>query len=299
MATKDSPDDVAAHWVAHIDRAPLTEQETQELETWLQADIRHKGAFLRSQAVWHATERAKALYTPTLAPSQRAHRPSRRAFMSAAVAASVAACVIPVESGEASTRYKTQKNILHCENTKQRQIVLDCYTQLEEKSEQTSLLMGQCFITDKHRCVRTQNLRFVLDGSLLLTKGSSYDNAVVVNGTATMQGHRLKERKHLSVGAQVTVTPQGRLHFSTVDQDTLARLTAWTQGQVSLATETLSEATDIFNRYNQKQLVPSFRLADMRLSGLFDLNRPDVFAQAVKAILGGRITEDAHHIFLE
>lgn len=299
MATKDSPDDVAAHWTARLDRGCLTEQEKDELETWLQADIRHKGAFLRSQAIWHATDRAKALYSPTLSLPQSTDRPSRRAFMSAAVAASIAAFFIPAESGEASTRYSTQKNILHCGETKQRQMVLDCYTQLEDKSEQTSLLMGQCFIADRRRCVKTQNLRFVLNGSLLLSKGSSYDNAVVVDGTAIMQGHRLNERKHLSSGAQVTVTPQGRLHFSTVDQDTLARLTAWTQGQVSLATETLSEATDIFNRYNQKQLVPSFRLADMRLSGLFDLNRPDVFAQAVKAILGGRIKEDTHHIFLE
>ncbi|KXV70098.1 DUF4880 domain-containing protein [Acetobacter cerevisiae] len=299
MATKDSLDDVAARWVVRIDRGSLTEQEKDDLETWLQTDIRHKGAFLRSQAVWHATDRAKALYSPTLNLPQHKQRPSRRAFMSAAAAASVAAFFIPAESGEASTRYSTQKNILHCENGKQRRIVLDCYSQLEDKSEQTSLLMGQCFITDRHRYVKTQNLRFVLDGSLLLTKSSSYENAVVVDGTAIMHGHRLNEHKHFSVGAQVTVTPQGRLHFSTVDQDTLARLTAWTQGQVSLATETLSEAADIFNRYNQKQLVPSFRLADMRLSGLFDLNRPDVFAQAVKAILGAHIKEDAGHIFLE
>ncbi|WP_406239083.1 DUF4880 domain-containing protein [Acetobacter orientalis] len=299
MATEDSLDDVAAHWVARIDRRALTPREQHELQSWLQADIRHKGAFLRSQAIWHATDRAKALYSPTLSLPHHTHLPSRRAFISTAVAASVAAFFVPAKSGEASTYYSTQKNILKCQATKQRQIILDCTTQLEDKSEQTSLLLGRCFITDTQRCVKTHTMRFLLNGSLLVTKGPTYESAVVVTGTAFLQGQRLGERKRLAAGAHVTMTPQGRLHFSTVEQDTLERWIAWTQGQVSLATETLSEATDIFNRYNQKQLVPSFRLADMRLSGLFDLNRPDVFAAAVKAILGGHVREDPHHIFLE
>ncbi|OUJ03615.1 FecR family protein [Acetobacter cibinongensis] len=299
MATEDTFDDVAAHWVAHIDRRALTQREQQDLQDWLDADIRHKGAFLRCQAIWHATDRVKVLYTPTLTLPQRTYTPSRRTFFSTAVAASIAACFVPTKSGEASTYYSTHKNILKCQVTKQRQIILDCATQLEDKSEQTSLIGGRCFITDAQRCVKMHTMRFLLDGSLLVTKSPSYQSAVVVTGTAVLQGQKLGERKRLTPGAQVSLTPKGRLHFSTLDQETLERWTAWTQGQVSLATETLSEAADIFNRYNQKQIVPSFRLADMRLSGLFDLNRPDIFASAVKAILGGHVREDAHHIFLE
>lgn len=49
MATEDSLDDVAAHWVAKIDRRPLTQQENQTLQNWLETDIRHKGAFLRAK----------------------------------------------------------------------------------------------------------------------------------------------------------------------------------------------------------------------------------------------------------
>lgn len=299
MATEDTLDGVAANWVARIDRRPLTQHEQQELQDWLDADIRHKGVFLRSQAIWHATDRAKLLYSPTLSLPQRTHMPSRRAFFSTAVAASVAAFFVSTKSSEASTYYSTHKNILKCQVTKQRQIILDCATQVKDKSEQTSLVVGRCFITDTQRCVKMHTTRFLLDGSLLVTKGPSYESAVVIAGTAVLHGQKLGERKRLTPGVQVTITPQGKLHFSNLDQETLDRWTAWTQGQVSLATETLSEAADIFNRYNQKQLMPSFRLADMRLSGLFDLNRPDVFASAVKAILGGHVREDTHHIFLE
>lgn len=100
-------------------------------------------------------------------------------------------------------------------------------------------------------------------------------------------------------GEQILHNPSGQLHFSYLDADALARLSAWTTGQLSLDTQTISEASDIFNRYNQKQIMPSFRLADFRLSGLFDLNRPDVFALAVKTLLGAQIREEGQYIYLE
>ena len=121
-------------------------------------------------------------------------------------------------------------------------------------------------------------------------KDANYEIGLVMDGHASLKGQHPSEYKTLSAGEQITRTAAGQLHFSYLDAEALARLSAWTKGQVSLDTQTISEASDIFNRYNQKQLVPSFRLADYRLSGMFDLNRPDVFALAVKTVLGGKNT---------
>lgn len=299
MVQKDTPDEIAANWVARLDQRPLTQQEQSALQHWLEADVRHKGAFLRNQAIWHATDRAKALYAPTLAMPSIAPRLSRRAFIASAAAASLAAMYIPARTAEASTRYGTLKNILHCQNAPSYKMVLDCYSQLEDHSERTDVLSGRCFVSGMQRLVATQKFRFLLNGSLLVTKTPTSESSIVIDGTAIMHGYRFAERKALSAGAKIVFTPQGKLHFTTVDPETLDRLTAWTQGQVSLETETLSEAADIFNKYNEKQLVISFRAADMRLSGLFDLNRPDIFAHAAQSVLGGRLKEDPHHIFLE
>ncbi|GAN68526.1 hypothetical protein AA0473_0246 [Acetobacter orleanensis NRIC 0473] len=134
---------------------------------------------------------------------------------------------------------------------------------------------------------------------MLLYKDGNYESGIVLEGHASVKGQRNSEYKILSAGEQITRNQTGQIHFSYLDTETLTRLSAWTKGQVSLDTQTISEASDIFNRYNQKQLVPSFRLADYRLSGMFDLKRPDVFALAVKAVLGGEIREDGQHIYIE
>ncbi|WP_264813168.1 FecR/PupR family sigma factor regulator, partial [Gluconacetobacter sacchari] len=56
-----TPDAIAADWVTRMDRAALTAGEQEALNRWLGADIRHRGAMIRAQVVWQATERAAAL----------------------------------------------------------------------------------------------------------------------------------------------------------------------------------------------------------------------------------------------
>lgn len=300
MATEDSPDYVAAQWMARIDRSALTQEEQDALNRWVSADIRHKGAFLRAQAVWQATNKARALHAPY--PARVAHVPrpsSRRAFFGSAVAASVGLFVIASKTGEARTQYTTLKNILHCRQMPEKQLILDCYSHVDDYSELTRIVYGRCLVAGSQRTVKTSRLRFVINGSLLMYKDANYEIGLVMEGHASLKGQHPSEYKTLSAGEQITRTAAGQLHFSYLDAEALARLSAWTKGQVSLDTQTISEASDIFNRYNQKQLVPSFRLADYRLSGMFDLNRPDVFALAVKTVLGGKIHEDGQHIYLE
>lgn len=299
VATEDTPDHVAAHWVTRIDRHPLTQQEQQDLTHWLNADIKHKGAFLRAQAIWHATDRAQVLYTPTLSLPQAAPPLSRRLFISSAVASSVGAFFVPVKSSEASQYYSTGKNILHCPKIGESQVILDCYSQSRDFSEKTEISAGRAYIKAKQRLVKTTHLNFVLTGDLLLSKSTSHESGIVVKGSAIIKGRNFSEHKTLSEGEQILFTRDGKIEFSYLEANTLARLTAWTTGQVSLERETLSEATDIFNRYNQKQLIPSFRLADLRVSGMFDLNRPDIFALAAKTILNAHVREDTRFIYLD
>lgn len=54
-------DDAAAAWVARIDRAPLTPDESDELDAWLAADFRRQGAFAKARAVMVFIDRAGIL----------------------------------------------------------------------------------------------------------------------------------------------------------------------------------------------------------------------------------------------
>ncbi len=45
-----SIDDIAAAWVAREDRAPLPAGDAVARDAWLQADVRHFGAYARAHA---------------------------------------------------------------------------------------------------------------------------------------------------------------------------------------------------------------------------------------------------------
>ena len=87
---KDDFDGIAARWVMRMDRGALGEAEQRELDAWLEADSRHRGAFIRAQAIWCDMDRVAALGGGELmsAPRPRWSAPSFQR------AAAIAACVL-------------------------------------------------------------------------------------------------------------------------------------------------------------------------------------------------------------
>jgi transmembrane sensor len=55
----------AAKWAVRLNERALTAQEQTELDRWLDADTRHRGALLRARAVWADLDRLSALAGPT------------------------------------------------------------------------------------------------------------------------------------------------------------------------------------------------------------------------------------------
>ena len=65
MNTPTNPiDDIAADWVAREDRSTLTRAERARRDAWLDADVRHRGAHVRAQAVWLRAD--CSLYSPSI-----------------------------------------------------------------------------------------------------------------------------------------------------------------------------------------------------------------------------------------
>ena len=58
-------DFAAAEWAVRLNARQLTAQEQTELDQWLDADTRHRGALLRARAVWADLDRLSALAGPT------------------------------------------------------------------------------------------------------------------------------------------------------------------------------------------------------------------------------------------
>ena len=54
-------DEEAANWVVRQHARALAAEEQAELDCWLQADVRHRGALLRARAAWVDLDRLAAL----------------------------------------------------------------------------------------------------------------------------------------------------------------------------------------------------------------------------------------------
>ena len=82
-----SLDDLAADWVARLDARDLTPGEEQELQAWLDSDVRCLGAFARARAIFISPGIASAMPNVRRAPlgTMTSSPLARRSFLAAAV----------------------------------------------------------------------------------------------------------------------------------------------------------------------------------------------------------------------
>ncbi|MBL8271145.1 FecR/PupR family sigma factor regulator, partial [Steroidobacter sp.] len=58
--------DVAARWAVRSAAGTLSSEEQRELDAWLEADPRHRGAYVRARAQWVDLDRLAALHGPSV-----------------------------------------------------------------------------------------------------------------------------------------------------------------------------------------------------------------------------------------
>jgi transmembrane sensor len=64
MSTVESIDEQAARWTVRAVAGPLSPDEQRELDTWLNADPRHRGAYILARAQWVDLDRLATLHGP-------------------------------------------------------------------------------------------------------------------------------------------------------------------------------------------------------------------------------------------
>jgi transmembrane sensor len=69
--TMETISELAARWAVRADAGALGPDEQRELETWLAADSRHRGAYVRARAQWLDLDRLAALKGPVSAAAGR------------------------------------------------------------------------------------------------------------------------------------------------------------------------------------------------------------------------------------
>ncbi|MCP1213932.1 FecR family protein [Acetobacter okinawensis] len=289
-----SPDEAAAGWTARLDKGPLSAGEQQALQHWLEQDVRHKGAFLRAKAIWHASGRLAALQGPTAPavahPATLPALPRRRFF--AAAAATVALLAVPKRQGKANSLYTTANALSAPLSTAFGTITLDCYSKLKMGLESSRLVSGRCCVMGRTGMImKAGELIFAPQGRLLLSCTPSQVVATAVSGTVRLRLHHTDEWWTLRAGAQITQNGTQAPEMRSLMPEELDAQNAWSLGQLEVHDESMASIASTFNRYNQRQVHVSPALASHRLTGVFTLTRPEEFAATARTILGARLAE--------
>ncbi|MFT8885348.1 MAG: DUF4880 domain-containing protein [Acetobacter papayae] len=296
-----TPEEAAAGWTARLDKGPLSASEQQALQHWLDQDRRHKGAFLRAKAIWQASGRLSALHgfaAPPIAYTTPLPPLSRRRFFAAA-ATTALLLATPKPQGKANSLYVTANGVSAPLHTAFGTITLDCYSQLKMGLESSRLVAGRCCVLGRTgMIVKAGNLIFAPQGRLLLSCSPTQVTATSISGSVRLRRHHSNEWWTLNAGSQISLTGNLPPEVRSLLPEEMATQNAWSLGLLEARDESISSIVGTFNRYNQRQLHVSAEFANRKLTGVFNLNQPEVFAMAAQTILGARLTQTPQTLLL-
>ena len=286
----------AATWVARMDGGAWDRDSEAELQSWLDADPRHRGALLRAQAAWmtlnqsrRATRTAKVQKLPLL------HRRSLLAG-AAALAASVAGGLIWFSGGE---RYATEVGEIRrvplsdgsvaAINTASTLVV-----DFTVRGRDVKLEHGEAWF----EVARNPARPFLVSAGPVRVRavGTAFSvrrreggaDVLVTEGVveAWTDGARDKAIR-LAAGERAFLAGNASIKREAAPPSAVDRALAWRDGKIDLVGEPLGEAVAEINRYNRRRIrITDPSIAEERFDGVFRTDDPEGFALAVKQSLG-------------
>lgn len=317
-------DRVAAEWAAIVELRPLDRGETANLQTWLDADSRHLGAYGRARAILARCDRIAALGPDhseyRLAqdePDREPWAPTRRWFIGGAAvglgaaAASVAGLMLwprrepfrPIGTarGEISMVPLGEGSVATL-NTGTR-IALD----FSHEERRVHLIGGEAFFD----IARNEERPFVVQagGYIARALGSRFSfrsepglsELLVADGIVdVVRPSPNPQFRRVQLTANTKLADHAdRLSWPVaVTAEDIAHELAWREGQIAFDERTLAEAAAEYRRYSAIVLMPDPDVANLRISGLFSTANPVGFADAAADVLGIRARQTAQGIRL-
>ncbi|MCD9027721.1 FecR domain-containing protein [Luteimonas sp. BDR2-5] len=326
MDTRESSqsiDRAAAEWAARLDRAPLTAQEEDALDAWLQGDIRRQGGLLRAQAI---LVKASANAGIPLSRHAQLHvlsrpghgaAPVRKGWMrlGGALAASLLLVgTIALSLVDAPEAYATVKGEIRTLplpdgstitlNTETRVKVYDARGRARIK-----LLHGEMYVqsvADDRQPIIVEVCGKTLQASRAAFGISNLEGAswqvTVREGQVALEGESGSRDIVVASNTRVSMPAPG-MHAAPVPApltpDEIERLLTWREGRIAFHGETLAEAARSFARYSDTRIVIAEpALADAPVIGLYASNNPVGFARSVATLLDAEVEQSAGQVVI-
>jgi transmembrane sensor len=297
--TADEIEEAAARWVFRLDREGRRPETQAELESWLVADPRRRGAFLQAEAAWAMLDPTCDLETASVA-SGRPRSIGRRGFLvgaGAAIAASVAGGFWLANPGD---RYRTavgeirrvplKDGSVAAINTDSRMAVALADTARTVAVDQGEVWFQVAKDPARPFTVEAGPIRVRAVGTAFSVR-RRIDGAdvLVTEGVVEAWSEVEKQTVRLTAGERAFVAARAKAIVVPPAPSEVDRKLAWRSGKIDLAGETLASAAEEFNRYNSRRIEVAPRLATEQFFGVFRTDDPEGFARAVKVSLGAAL----------
>ncbi len=326
--TMETISELAARWAVRADAGALGPDEQRELETWLAADSRHRGAYVRARAQWVDLDRLAALQGPAGGTDGRfpAAGLSRRQLLAAGIAAigflgGGLSWLIVREGQERYTSGigEVRRIALEDGSTLLLNTASEVTVRLTKQQRGIRLVRGEALFEVAHD--KSRPFIVQANDTAVRAVGTAFAvrlDAAQVDVTVTEGVVEVVDLKTMS-GLGPATTPVSRFEVKRVaahehaviarsrapEVEPIApakadRQLAWREGMVSFDGETLQTAVAEINRHNRRQIVVDDpALAAMPIVGVFRATDLEGFSAAAAAALKARAIPDGDVIRLQ
>lgn len=297
----------AVEWALKRDSGRIAPEEEKIFEAWLDADVRHLGAYGRAEAVLARLDRLRSVgigalhcHTPKLVWSRR------KVMLTAGGAVGLAAAGIAgvvlwhdgigqnyaTALGEIRTVALSDGSIITL-NTASRVSVRYSATMRKVDLIQGEALFSVAKNKKRPFVVSAGNAVVRAVGTSFTVRHLSADPVKILVQEGVVEVRRRNTPDASPVRAEAdtqTIVPhRASISTRTIPYSQVARNLAWQYGQIAFDNTTLAEAASEFARYSDKRIVVEPDIASRTVTGLFASDDPVGFAKAVARALDLRL----------
>lgn len=312
---EDSIEREASRWLAARDSGTPTREQAEAFNRWLDADIRHRVAYLRLESTWRRAEKLRDLKPlDCRADPDLLAQPARRRWPLALAASLVLAVLAGGWAWQQHfswQRFETQvggfERIVLADGS-----VIDINTdsdlrvRLQGSRRQVRLVRGEGrfqVAPDPQRpftvAAAGTAVRAVGTAFTVRLHESEQVDVLVSEGKVAVASENLQRTPPPLGAGEAAVVLADRVSVSRVEPQLLERRLAWTSGRLDFRGESLAEAVQEFNRYNRRKIyIRNPDLAQLRVGGSFTATDPQSFASALGSAFHIRVAEEGENILL-
>jgi transmembrane sensor len=304
----DEIERLAAAWLAREDRG-LTPEELSQLNVWLAESSLHHVSYLRLKASWRRADRLAALGAGIArTPEQRVSRVSKLAALAAAVTVFFWCAAYVTHRLDHGKTYATAigaRQVVQLADGSRMELNTNTRvrTQVTGSLRRVTLDAGEAYFEVVHDAQRpfvvyAGNKRITDLGTKFSVFRNGDDVRVVVQeGRVQVETIGMPGMAPVvaDAGREVLVREAQMLVTSKPDEELVNGL-SWRNGLLVFRQQTLAEAAEQFNRYNDRQIFVAGSARKIRIGGSFKANNLDVFVQLLHDGFGLSVSDQGDRI---